>query len=46
MSFNDPIADMLTRIRNGQAVRRRYVLIPFSGVKQAIGQGAPGRRVR
>jgi small subunit ribosomal protein S8 len=36
MSFNDPIADMLTRIRNGQAVRRRYVLIPFSGVKQAL----------
>lgn len=36
MSFNDPIADMLTRIRNGQAVHRRYVLIPFSGVKQAL----------
>ncbi|MBN1402562.1 MAG: 30S ribosomal protein S8 [Anaerolineae bacterium] len=36
MSFSDPIADMLTRIRNGQAVGRRYVLIPFSGVKQAL----------
>jgi len=36
MSVNDPIADMLTRIRNGQAVRRRYVLVPYSGVKQAL----------
>jgi len=36
MSFSDRIADMLTRIRNGQAVGRRYVLIPFSGVKQAL----------
>ncbi|MGI6367829.1 MAG: 30S ribosomal protein S8 [Anaerolineae bacterium] len=36
MSFSDPIADMLTRIRNGQAVGRRYVLVPFSGVKQAL----------
>ncbi len=36
MSSSDPIADMLTRIRNGQAVGRRYVLIPFSGVKQAL----------
>ena len=36
MSITDPIADMLTRIRNGQAVRRRYVLIPHSGVRQAL----------
>jgi len=33
MSVNDPIADMLTRIRNAQAVRHRYVLIPSSRVK-------------
>jgi small subunit ribosomal protein S8 len=30
MSVNDPIADMLTRIRNALAVRKRYVVIPAS----------------
>jgi len=29
---------MLTRIRNAQSVRRRFVMIPYSGVKEAIGQ--------
>jgi small subunit ribosomal protein S8 len=38
MNVNDPISDMLTRIRNGQAVRRRYVLIPHSRMKQALAQ--------
>ena len=36
MSTTDPIADMLTRIRNGLAVRRRYVVVPFSRLKQAV----------
>ena len=31
--MTDPIADMLTRIRNAQAVRKPEVLIPFSKLK-------------
>ena len=38
MSVNDPIADMLTRIRNGLMVRKPFVLIPSSKVKVAIAQ--------
>lgn len=38
MNVTDPISDMLTRIRNGQAVRRRYVLMPHSRLKQAVAQ--------
>lgn len=38
MSMQDPIADMLTRIRNAQAVRKAEVLMPFSKVKLAIAQ--------
>ncbi|MDI7275583.1 MAG: 30S ribosomal protein S8 [Anaerolineae bacterium] len=38
MSTTDPIADMLTRLRNGMAVRRRYVQMPSSKVKVAIAQ--------
>lgn len=38
MSMQDPISDMLTRIRNAQAVRKAEVLIPFSKVKLAIAQ--------
>ena len=33
---NDPIADMLTRIRNANAMRRETVVIPTSTVKTAI----------
>ena len=36
MSMTDPIADMLTRIRNAQAVRKASVTIPFSKLKAAI----------
>ncbi len=36
MSMSDPIADLLTRIRNGQAVSKEYVRIPSSNVKKAI----------
>ena len=36
MSLQDPIADMLTRIRNGQARARKEVLIPSSSLKVAI----------
>lgn len=36
MSMSDPIADMLTRIRNGQAVRKRQIIMPKSKLKIAI----------
>lgn len=37
MSTNtDPIADFLTRIRNGQLARKKQVLSPSSTVKEAI----------
>jgi len=36
MSMNDPIADMLTRIRNAQAVRQKSVSMPASRIKSAI----------
>jgi small subunit ribosomal protein S8 len=32
----DPIADMLTRIRNAIAVRKTEVLMPHSNVKEAV----------
>ena len=36
MSMSDPIADMLTRIRNGQRASKVQVSMPASKVKQAI----------
>ncbi|PSJ41145.1 30S ribosomal protein S8 [Zobellella taiwanensis] len=36
MSMQDPIADMLTRIRNGQAANKVAVTMPSSKVKVAI----------
>jgi len=36
MSMNDPIADMLTRVRNAQGVRKKTVSMPASKVKLAI----------
>ncbi len=36
MSMSDPIADMLTRIRNAQAVQKTTVNIPGSKVKTGI----------
>jgi small subunit ribosomal protein S8 len=38
MSMSDPIADMLTRIRNAQAGEKPAVAIPASKVKAAIAQ--------
>ncbi len=38
MSMNDPIADMLTRIRNAQGVRMKTVTMPASRIKLAIGR--------
>ena len=36
MSMSDPIADMLTRIRNAQAMEKTSVKMPMSKVKAAI----------
>ena len=38
MHITDPIADMLTRIRNAGAARHATVEIPASGMKKAIAQ--------
>ena len=38
MSMNDPIADMLTRIRNAQCAEKLSVAMPASRVKAAIAQ--------
>jgi small subunit ribosomal protein S8 len=38
MSMTDPIADMLTRIRNGQALRKVAVAMPSSKLKRAIAE--------
>ena len=36
MSMSDPIADMLTRIRNAQSINKEQVSIPASNLKSAI----------
>ncbi len=36
MSMTDPIADMLTRIRNGQSARKVSVSMPASKAKEAV----------
>jgi len=36
MSMSDPIADMLTRIRNGQSASKVEVSMPASNMKQSI----------
>jgi small subunit ribosomal protein S8 len=38
MSMTDPIADMLTRVRNAQAVHKTLVSMPSSKLKTAIAQ--------
>jgi small subunit ribosomal protein S8 len=38
MSMSDPIADMLTRIRNGQMIDKESVRMPSSKLKKAIAQ--------
>ena len=38
MSMSDPIADLLTRIRNAQMVAKQTVLVPSSKLKVAIAQ--------
>ena len=38
MNITDPIADMLTRIRNAQVARHESVLVPMSKTKKAIAE--------
>jgi small subunit ribosomal protein S8 len=38
MSVNDPIGDMLTRIRNAQLMKHQYVLVPASKIKKSIAE--------
>ncbi len=38
MGMTDPISDMLTRIRNAQAVKKGYVDVPASKIKQRIAE--------
>ena len=38
MNMSDPIADMLTRIRNGSRARHSEILVPASRTKRAIAQ--------
>lgn len=36
MSMTDPIADMLTRIRNGQSAAKKEVTMPLSKLKKSV----------
>lgn len=36
MSINDPIGDFLTRIRNGQAARKKFITSPSSTQREAV----------
>jgi small subunit ribosomal protein S8 len=36
MAFNDPIAELLTKIRNAKGAQHRYVDLPFSRMKVKI----------
>lgn len=36
MSLQDPIADMLTRIRNGQISKKKFIYMPSSNLKVSI----------
>ena len=38
MPTTDPIADLLTRIRNGLMVHKPFVLVPSAKIKVAIAQ--------
>ncbi len=38
MSMTDPIADLLTRIRNGLRIESRSITVPHSKIKKAIAE--------
>ena len=41
MTMTDPIADMLTRIRNANTVKHETVDVPASNIKKEIANGKP-----
>ena len=43
--ITDPIADMLTRIRNANTANHPSVDIPASKMKLAVGRDSQGRRL-
>ena len=43
MHITDPIADMLTRIRNANSARHDTVDVPASNMKKSIAQISAGR---
>ena len=45
MTMTDPIADMLTRIRNANTVGHETVEIPASNMKKSIAEDTQGRRL-
>ena len=45
MSMSDPIAAMLTIIRNGQMVNKTFVCTDMSNTKKAIVTLAPGNTI-
>jgi len=38
MSMTDPIADFLTRVRNGSRARKEYIECPYSKVKEKLAE--------
>ena len=42
MTMSDPIADMLTRIRNANTAKHDTVDVPASKMKLAIAESVPG----
>ena len=38
MMSTDPIADMLTRIRNAVAVQKHFINVPYSNIKQKVAE--------
>lgn len=36
MSMNDPLGDMITRIRNGQNARKPFILVPYSKLNESV----------
>ncbi len=42
MGMTDPVADLLTRIRNGQLARHEKVTLPWSRMKEAVARALAG----
>ena len=36
MAINDPVGDFLTRIRNGQSARKKFIVSPSSKLREAV----------